>query len=91
MIATPRISGSGSVASARNCTSSARAMSSRLLGHDDLVGRDGTDLSPLPIFKDHPDWLLYWLIVNGFISEFIRRARHRSGPDASLCPRCRAR
>ncbi|UQR66233.1 hypothetical protein LRP30_13680 [Bradyrhizobium sp. C-145] len=32
-----------------------------------------TDLSPLPIFKDHPDWLLYWMIVNGFISEYIRR------------------
>ncbi len=32
-----------------------------------------TDVSPLPFFKNHPDWLLYWMIINGFLTEYIRR------------------
>jgi hypothetical protein len=32
-----------------------------------------TDLSALPAFAKHPDWLIYWNIINGVITEYIRR------------------
>lgn len=32
-----------------------------------------TDVSGLPFFKNHPEWLIYWNILNGVITELIRR------------------
>ena len=32
-----------------------------------------TDLTGLPIFAKHPEWLIYWNIVNGLLTELIRR------------------
>lgn len=32
-----------------------------------------TDLSGLPAFVKHPEWLIYWNIFNGVITELIRR------------------
>lgn len=38
-----------------------------------LVVLIASDVSGLPIFKTHPEWLIYWNIINGVITELIRR------------------
>lgn len=38
-----------------------------------LVVLVATDLSGLPAFSKHPEWLIYWNIINGVLTELIRR------------------
>lgn len=32
-----------------------------------------TDVSAVPYFRDHPEFLVYWNVISGVISEYIRR------------------
>lgn len=38
-----------------------------------MFAATSTDITQLSFFREHPNWVIYWAMLNGFVTEYVRR------------------